>query len=97
MSHESNHNKDSPKPLIPKEWLVQCISIPDIEAKYTYDGIVFGFLHNEWIALRSKVLPGDEVWEFSNGPEAWEKLMGICGFALVRHGKVIDMIITELN
>jgi hypothetical protein len=97
MNEQPTNEDNSGEPLIPSGWLVRCVSIREVEAKHIYNGILFGFCHREWVALRSKMLPGDELWEFSNGPIAWDELMGIGGYAVLRNGEVTDMIITELN
>jgi hypothetical protein len=39
----------------------------------------------------------DELWEFSNAQNAWDELMGMGGYAVVRDGEVTNIIITALN
>jgi hypothetical protein len=51
----------------------------------------------EWNALKSQMLDGDEIWEFSSSADSWNHLAGRAGFALVRNGKAIDCIVTIMN
>ena len=80
-----------------KNWLVKQASIREAEEAHRVNGVSFGFMHDEWESLKSKMLSEDELWEFDSGPESWEQLMGWRGYAVVRNGEVVDMVITELN
>jgi len=41
--------------------------------------------------------PGDELWSFSSSTESWQQFAGRMGVALLRDGKAIEVIITEMN
>jgi hypothetical protein len=53
--------------------------------------------NNPWELLKSKMLPGDELWEYCTDEESWDVLMGSAGIELVRDGVVIDSIVTRMN
>ena len=62
-----------------------------------HDGIPFGFTNWQWVTLKSKMIPGDELWEFRSPPDSWAHLCGRAGVSLVRDGQVIDSIVTLMN
>jgi hypothetical protein len=85
-------------------WLRRRLTIYEAEEKYlVYDkrlgskGIPFGFSNEKWVSLKSKMVDGDQLWEFSSPPATWACLGGREGIALVRQGKIIDAIITRMN
>jgi hypothetical protein len=47
--------------------------------------------------LAQKMVPGDEIWEFSSPPESWACLAGRAGIALVRDGEVVELITTIMS
>jgi hypothetical protein len=50
-------------------------------------------LEGEWVALKSKMLPGDELWPFEFGfRRFWS---GRRGYILLRNGKPVGGIVTE--
>jgi hypothetical protein len=57
----------------------------------------FGFGSLQWQKMKSQMQPGDELYNFRSPPETWAKLRGRAGIALVRDGKVIEMLVTSLN
>jgi hypothetical protein len=57
----------------------------------------FGFINALWENLKSKMQDGDELWEYKSGGESWENLAGREGIALVRDGKIIDLMLTGMN
>ena len=59
--------------------------------------VPFGACNQEWAALLAKIQPVDEFWEFRSGDETWKLLCGCAGIALVRKGKVVGSILTEIN
>jgi hypothetical protein len=59
--------------------------------------IPFSFIHGEWIKLKTQMEPGDELYRFNSPEEDWLNLIGRKGVALVRHGEIIDVIVTECN
>ncbi|MDD5542003.1 MAG: hypothetical protein PHX83_02420 [Acidobacteriia bacterium] len=80
-----------------KEWLTQKTTIEEQEAKRQYEGKTFGLMHTEWERFKSKIIDGDELWEFSSPPETWERLAGREGLSIVRHGEVIHSIVTAMS
>ena len=78
-------------------WLSKRITIPEAEAEHMHAGKPFGFMNDQWEQLKSEMLEGDELWDFSSPPETWAHLAGRAGIALVRDGKVIRSLITMMN
>lgn len=94
--------------MIPKEWLQEKLSVADAEAahpgitddrvtRFPDAGRPFGFQHGEWEELKAAMLPGDELWAFSSPAESWKHLAGRAGFAVVRDGVPIQVIVTVMN
>jgi hypothetical protein len=87
-----------------EEWLQNRLTIAEAEAAYMVqhnrlgtEPIPFGFQRDQWLALLAQMQEGDELWQFSNSQDAWAHRCGRAGIALVRNGKVVDSIVTELN
>jgi hypothetical protein len=59
--------------------------------------VPFGFNNNEWRELLTKMQDGDELWTFSTSDESWDNLAGRAGVSLVRDGKTVYSIVTEMN
>jgi hypothetical protein len=93
---------------IPKEWLQKQITVAEAEA--LHPGIrdervrrvpeaakPFGFMNQQWEALKAEMKPGDEIWSFSSPAQTWEDLAGRAGVVLIRDGKVVKMLVTAMN
>jgi len=83
--------------VIPRSWLIRQVSVEKAESNNTCDGVAFGCSSSEWAKLKTKLIPGDEVWEFSSPVESWRNLAGRAGIAIVRDQKVVDCLVTMLN
>jgi hypothetical protein len=57
----------------------------------------FGALNTQWEALKARMQPGDELWTFSTSAQSWQDLAGRAGVALVRHGEIIERLVTIMN
>jgi hypothetical protein len=57
----------------------------------------FGYVNDQWEALKAKLRPGDELYRFNSSRESWGRLAGRAGIALVRQGKIIATVITKMN
>jgi len=57
----------------------------------------FGFISDQWEALKAAMQPGDELYAYRSSPETWRALAGRSGYALVRDGKVVREVVTMLN
>jgi hypothetical protein len=57
----------------------------------------FGYLNDQWEAMKAKLQPGDELYRFSSSRESWAHLAGRAGIALVRQGNIIATVITMMN
>jgi hypothetical protein len=59
----------------------------------------FGFVNEQWEAMKAGMQPGDELWEFCSEKEMWEGPigMGAAGVELVRGGEVIACLVTRMN
>jgi hypothetical protein len=80
-----------------KSLLSRKATVPEWEAEHMVDGVPFGGCNHEWVAMLSKMEPGDEVWFWSTDEESWRRMMGWEGMALVRAGEVIDSFLTAMN
>ena len=59
--------------------------------------VPFGWCAGQWYQLLKMMRDGDEIWEYCSDPDSWERLAGQAGIALVRNGRVIRKVITEMN
>ena len=57
----------------------------------------FGYINDDWEALKAQYLDGDQIYKFSSSEESWDKLAGRAGYALVRNNQIIAEIITLMN
>jgi len=82
-----------------QRWLIEPIT-PD-EARDMMQVEIDGVLESEcggfdiWISTAFQA--GDELWYYDNGEEAWKHLGERCGFAIVRHGAVVDTYLWRMN
>jgi hypothetical protein len=88
---------DYPGPVIMDGWLIGRISVQEAEVAETFKGIPFGYINDLWEAMKSRMLPDDELWRFDSGLESWRELRGWRGYAVRRHGKVVDSIWTSMS
>jgi hypothetical protein len=88
---------DDEEPVVPKSWLQKQLTVEEVEAEYRQEGVPFGGMYEQWVALKSQMIDGDEIWEFSSSAASWDHLAGRAGLALVRNGKAIDCIVTIIN
>jgi hypothetical protein len=47
--------------------------------------------------LVAAMQPGDELRKFNSPREAWQKMRGRFGYALVRRGEPVGMVVLKLN
>ncbi|MCU0713740.1 MAG: hypothetical protein MUC43_16900 [Pirellula sp.] len=80
------------------------MSVQDIERQYGTNRIEnrqqlesFGIGSKQWQIIKAQIEPGDELYRFRSPPDSWAKMAGRAGIALVRNGKVIDILVTALN
>lgn len=59
--------------------------------------LAFGWIHDEWVKLKSKMQPDDELWYFRSPEHTWRMMAGREGYAIVRNGEPIDCIVTCLS
>jgi len=94
--------------MIPADWLRKKITVAEAEAdnpgitdesaiRYLWATRPFGFLNREWETLRAAMKHGDELWTFISPAASWQQLAGRMGVALLRDGKVIEVIVTAIN
>ncbi len=98
---QEQYNEPDMTPESDKSWLRDRISVSEAETKHMVkiDGknVPFGYMHRTWIALRKKMLEGDELYEFNSSDESWEHLAGREGIALVRNGEIVADIVTLMS
>jgi hypothetical protein len=96
------------KTIIPTGWLKEKITVGEADAKYPGVGDdrasrfpeatrPFGFLNRQWETLKAEIKPSDELWTFCSPADSWRQFTGLMGVALLRDGKVIEVIVTEMN
>jgi hypothetical protein len=68
--------------------LVSRVSIDVVESQHLVNGVTFGYIHEEWEALKSNLSILDELWAFDNsGP-----VSGGTGYVVVRLGFPVGCI-----
>lgn len=68
--------------------LVNRVSVDVVESQHLVNGVTFGYIHDEWEALKSNMGVVDELWAFDNsGP-----LSGGTGYVVVRLGFPVGCI-----
>jgi hypothetical protein len=93
---------------IPGDWLGKKITVAEAEddnpgirdarvAQFPEAARPFGFLNYQWEALKAEIKPSDELWTFISPVDSWQQFVGRMGIALLRDGKVIDVIFTGYN
>jgi hypothetical protein len=50
------------------------------------DGLELGRLGNEWERFRSKMVEGDEIWEWESPELSWRLMAGRLGYVIVHDG-----------
>lgn len=82
-----------------QRWLVEPVTFDEARDMLTVeiDGVLVSEASglDEW--LSKEFQPGDELWYYDNGEEAWKHLGGRCGFAIVRGGAVVDTYLWRMN
>jgi hypothetical protein len=92
-------------PNIPREWLTKKLVagasnfFAESERDEEIAEIASGFinLRSEWEEVFGKIDPEDEIWEFDSPGDHWVSLCGRAGLALVRPGRPVKGIVTEMN
>ena len=92
-------------PNIPQDWLTkQLVSgvsnyVDQREREKKITEITNGFVNllSEWEQVFREIGPEDEIWEFDSPGDYWVSLCGRAGIALVRSGKPIVGVVTEMN
>jgi hypothetical protein len=80
-----------------KSLLIRQASVKEWQDEFMVDNIPFGGCNREWLALKAKMQPTDEIWFWSTDEESWQRMMGWEGIALVRAGEVVDSFFTAMN
>ena len=58
---------------VSSDWLQERVSAEEAEALHVHDGKPFGDLSREWNFLKSSMLDGDQLWNFSSPPSLGDK------------------------
>ena len=71
---------------VSSDWLQERVSAEEAEALHVHDGKPFGDLSREWNFLKSSMLDGDQLWNFSSPLSLGDKCLGeqeshLCGTA----------------
>jgi hypothetical protein len=79
-------------------WRAERVSVEQVETQPILD-------HQEpipvddeaWRELKRVMEAGDELWTFQSPQAEWDRFMGWQGLALVRGGRLVDVLITAQN
>jgi hypothetical protein len=79
----------APEPIdvIPRQWLMERLTIAEVEDPYADPRRRVQAADKEWQRLKERMQPGDELWTYEKRP--WP---GYGGIALVRNRVVVDEI-----
>jgi hypothetical protein len=75
---------------LPFDWLSGRASSAEVVLRRYGDGGPLG-------KLVAAMQPGDELRKFNSPRRAWQKMAGRFGYAVVREGKPIAMVILRMN
>lgn len=59
--------------------------------------IPFGFSNDTWLKFKMQLCGTDKIYYFISEKDSWAALCGCAGYALIREGQVVDVIITSGN
>ena len=59
--------------------------------------VPFGFSNDTWLTFKMKLCGTDKIYYFISEKDSWAVLCGCAGYALIREGRVVDVIITSGN
>ncbi|MES9861542.1 MAG: hypothetical protein ABW157_21265 [Candidatus Thiodiazotropha sp. LLP2] len=57
----------------------------------------FGFRHEKWLAFKKKLQHGDCLIHFTTPEEAWKRLAGLEGYAIIRGNEVIAFFVLKVS
>jgi hypothetical protein len=59
--------------------------------------VPFGFNNDTWLKFKMRLCGTDKIYYFISEKDSWTILCGCAGYALIREGQVVDVIITSGN
>ena len=59
--------------------------------------VPFGFINDTWLRFKMRLCGTDKIYYFISEKDSWAVLCGCAGYALIREGQVVDIIITSGN
>ena len=59
--------------------------------------VPFGFSNDTWLKFKMRLCGTDKIYYFISEKDSWAVLCGCAGYALIREGQVVDVIITSGN
>lgn len=78
---------------VPSSALVRKVSVSAAEALHTHEGMPFGDIHEEWEALKARMMPFDELWEYND----MGFLNGSQGYIVLRFDTPVGCIVTLMG
>jgi hypothetical protein len=86
-------------------WLRERVTVEQADSRYAeFERDSFALLGTTggWLdyfrdEIVAEIQPGDELWLYDTGPEAWANLHGERGLAQVRGGRVVGLITEAMN
>ena len=86
-------------------WLRERVTLEQAEARYAelerdmlaHLGTTGGWLDYFRETIVAEFQPGDELWLYDNGPEAWAHLHGERGLVHLRDGQLVGLIEECMN
>ena len=59
--------------------------------------VPFGYMHSYWEKFKRQIQPGDSLVFFRSDKKSWSGLYGREGYAIIRNGKVVKVMIGVLS
>jgi hypothetical protein len=99
MNGSKTKGRQNEEDCVPKNWLYERISLQQAEADNTNrdGGVPFGGQNDRWERLKVSLQTDGEIWAFCSPSGSWEHCAGRAGLAVVRNGRVVDCLVTEMN
>ena len=86
------------------EWLDEQTTLEQVEAEHLVEDerlpggkAVFGFINDQWEALKARFQEGDQWWNYCSDHDSWVQLAGRAGVALVRDDKIVGAITSRMS
>ncbi|MCG7870034.1 MAG: hypothetical protein JAY74_27170 [Candidatus Thiodiazotropha taylori] len=72
-------------------------SMKEISKRPDVPQVPFGYSHKEWLSFKQKYQQEDCLIYFKTPEEAWKRLSGIEGYAIMRGNEVIAVFVLKVS